>query len=94
MNQRRQRAADSDRSAQYQRLVNEESVILDITETLIERMNEAGMNREEVAARAGVHPGALQRELQGAAGIPLRDLIRIAAVLGLKPRLVHAQKPR
>ena len=94
MNQRRERAADSDRSAQYQRLVNEESVILDITETLIERMNEAGMNREEVAARAGVHPGALQRELQGAAGIPLRDLIRIAAVLGLKPRLIHTHKPR
>ena len=94
MSQRRERAADSDRSAQYQRLVNEESVILDITEALIEGMNEAGMTREEVAVRAGVHPGALQRELQGAAGIPLRDLIRITAVLGLKPRLVHAHKPR
>ena len=94
MSQRRERAADSNRSAQYQRLVNEESVILDITEALVERMNEAGMTREEVAASAGVHPGALQRELQGAAGIPLRDLIRIAAVLGLKPRLVHAHKPR
>ena len=94
MNQRRERAADSDRSAQYQRLVNEESVILDITEALVEGMNEAGMNREELAARAGVHPGALQRELQGAAGIPLRDLIRIAAVLGLKPRLIHTHKPR
>ena len=94
MSQRRERAADSNRSAQYQRLVNEESVILDITEALVERMNEAGMTREEVAASAGVHPGALQRELQGAAGIPLRDLIRIAAVVGLKPRLVHAHKPR
>lgn len=94
MNHGRERLADSGRSAQYQRLVNEESVILDLTETLVEGMNEAGMTREEVAARAGVHPGALQRELQGAAGIPLRDLIRIAAVLGLKPKLVHARKQR
>ena len=94
MNEHRERAADSNRSAEYQRLVNEESVILDITEALAERMNDAGLTREEVAIRAGVHPGALQRELQGAAGIPLRDLIRITAVLGLKPRLVHAHKPR
>ena len=94
MSQRPEPAGDSDRSPQYQRLVNEESVILDITEALVEGMNEAGMTREEVAARTGVHPGALQRELRGAAGIPLRDLIRIAAVLGLKPRLVHAHKPR
>ena len=94
MNQRHERATDSDRGQQYQRLVNEESVILDITEALVEKMNETGLTREEVAARAGVHAGALQRELEGAAGIPLRDLIRIAAVLGLKPRLVHAQKPR
>ena len=71
--------------------MNEESVILDITEALVEGMNEAGMTREEVAIRAGIHPGALQRELQGAAGIPLRDLIRIAAVVGLKPKLVHAR---
>ena len=83
-----------DRGARYQRLVNEESVILDITEALVERMNEAGMTREEIATRAGVHPGALQRELQGAAQIPLRDLIRIAAVVGLKPKLVHARNPR
>ena len=83
-----------DRGPRYQRLVSEESVILDITEALVERMNEAGMTREEVATRAGVHPGALQRELQGAAQIPLRDLIRIAAVVGLKPKLVHAHNPR
>ena len=95
MNRPHHHAAErQDRGPQYQRLVNEESVILDITEALVEGMNEAGMTREEVAASAGVHPGALQRELQGAARIPLRDLIRIAAVIGLKPRLVHAHKPR
>ena len=77
----------------YQRLVNEETVILDLTEALVEAMNDNGMTREEVAARAGVHPGALQRELEGAARIPLRDLIRIAAVVGLKPKLVHVPKP-
>lgn len=75
-------------------MVSEENVILDITEALVEGMNEAGMTREEVALRAGVHPGALQRELEGAAQIPLRDLIRIAAILGLKPRLVHARNRR
>ena len=78
----------------YQRLVNEEAVILDLTEALCEAMNENGMTREEVAARAGVHPGALQRELEGAARIPLRDLIRIAGVVGLKPKLVHAHTAR
>ena len=83
-----------DRHPGYRRMVSEESVILDITEALVEGMNEGGMTREEVAARAGVHPGALQRELEGAARIPLRDLIRIAAVLGLKPKLVHAHNPR
>ena len=83
-----------DRGPGYQQLVSEESVILNITEALVEAMNDAGMTREEVAAHAGVHPGALQRELEGAARIPLRDLIRIAAVLGLKPKLVRAHNRR
>ncbi len=83
-----------DRGPGYRRIVSEESVILDITEALVEAMNEARMTREEVAAHAGVHPGALQRELEGAARIPLRDLIRVAAVLGLKPKLTHAHNPR
>ena len=95
MSRPRDHAADNrNRGPQYQRLVREESVILDITEALVEGMNEAGMTREEVAVRAGVHPGALQRELEGSAQIPLRDLIRIAAVVGLKPKLVHTQTPR
>ena len=83
-----------DHDPQYQRMVSEESVILDITEALVEGMNEAGLTREEIASRAGVHPGALQRELEGAARIGLRDLIRIAAVLGLRPKMVRAHKPR
>ena len=83
-----------DRGPDYRRMVSEESVILDITETLVEAMTEARMTREEVAAHAGVHPGALQRELEGAARMPLRDLIRVAAVLGLKPKLVRAHNPR
>ena len=78
----------------YQRLVAEEQVILDITESLTEAMNEAGLTREDVAEQAGVHPGALQRELEGAAGIPLRDLIRVAAAVGLKPKLAHAPELR
>lgn len=82
-----------DRGPRHQQLVSEESVILDITEALVEGMNDAGMTREELAARAGVHPGALQRELEGAARIPLRDLIRIAAAVGLKPKLVRHSRP-
>jgi len=82
------------RDLQYQRRVNEESVILDITEALVDGMNDAGLTREEIATHAGIHPGALQRELEGAARIPLRDLIRIAAVLGLKPKMVRAHNPR
>ena len=78
----------NDRGPGYQHLVNEESVILDITEALCEGMNERRMNREEVAAAAGIHPGALQRELEGTARIGLRDLIRVAGVLGLRPKLV------
>ena len=65
----------NDRGPGYQHLVNEESV-------------ERKMNREEVAAAAGIHPVALQRELEGTARIPLRDLIRVAGVLGLRPKLV------
>lgn len=87
-------AARRARDPQYQRMVSEESVILDITEALVDGMNDAGMTREEVAAHAGVHPGALQRELEGAARIPLRDLIRIAGVIGLKPKLVHTHNRR
>ena len=78
----------NDRGPGYQHLVNEESVILDITEALCEGMNERKMNREKVAAAAGIHPVALQRELEGTARIPLRDLIRVAGVLGLRPKLV------
>ena len=82
----------NNRGRGYQDLVNEESVILDRTEALCERMNERGMNRKEVAAAAGVHPGALQRELERAARTGLHDLIRIAAVLGLRVKLMRSRR--
>ena len=83
-----------DRGPEHRRLVNEESVILDITEALCERMNIVGMNREEVAAAVGIHPDELRRELEGSARIPLRKLIRVAAVLGLQPKLLSQANRR
>lgn len=40
----------------YQRLINKDTVILDLTETLVEPMNEKRMTRKEVAARPACTP--------------------------------------
>ena len=78
----------NDRGPGYQHLVNEESVILDITEALCEGMNERKNEPRGGGRRRRHPPRRLQRELEGTARIPLRDLIRVAGVLGLRPKLV------
>ena len=75
------------RGPRYEKLLDEERIILDITEALTERMNALDMAREDVATAAGVHPDELQQELQGSARMSLRKLIRVAVVLGMEPRL-------
>lgn len=80
------------RGPAYERLLDEERIILEITEALTGQMNNLGMNREEVAAAAGVHPDELRQELQGAARMNVRKLIRVAAVLEMEPRLAPRRR--
>ena len=89
----------SRRGPEYEKLLDEERIILDITEAMAEGMNARGMNREEVASTAGVDPERLRTELAGEATMNLRDLIRVARVLDLEPKLLSRraaarQRPR
>lgn len=78
----------TERGPQYEMLLDEERIILDITELMAEQMNALRMNREDVASAAGVDPERLRTELAGEAGMNLRDLIRVARVLELEPKLM------
>ena len=78
-----------ERGPAYEKLVDEERIILDVTEALSEQMSSLGLNSEEVAAAARIPPDELRHELEGSARMNLRKLIRVAAVLGLELRLAR-----
>lgn len=82
------------RGPDWERRVEEETVILEITERLCDGMAACGIDARELARRARLDDRATRRALEGRGRTNLRTLIRLARVVGLAPRLVPAGKDR
>ena len=72
---------------EFDRLVRQEELILQVTETLTQALDEAGVTKAEVARRLGKSPGFVSQVLGGGRNLTLRTLSDIVAALGLRPTL-------
>jgi transcriptional regulator with XRE-family HTH domain len=66
----------------YERLVAQETLILDATEALIAQMEKQEVSRQELAARLGKSKGLVSQLLSGERNMTLRTLADLAYVLG------------
>jgi len=74
-----------------QRLVVEESFILDVTEEIHGQMEELGVNRVQLAERMGKSKAYVSQLLSGSRNMTLRSLADISFALGLKiPKVVFS----
>jgi transcriptional regulator with XRE-family HTH domain len=65
----------------YERLVAQETLILDATETIIELLEQTGVSRQELAARLGKSKGFISQLLSGERNMTLRTLADLAYML-------------
>ena len=72
---------------EFDRLVRQEELILQVTETLTEELDDAGVTRAELARRLGKSPGFVSQVLGGGRNLTLRTLSDIASALSLRPIL-------
>ena len=72
---------------EFDRLVRQEELILQVTETLTQALDEAGVTKAELARRLGKSPGFVSQVLGGGRNLTLRTLSDIAAALAQRPTL-------
>ncbi|MCG5514335.1 helix-turn-helix domain-containing protein [Ectothiorhodospira shaposhnikovii] len=75
-------AAESPENA---RLVAQERLITQVTEALWQEMEEAGVNKADLAARMGTTRGYISQILSGSRNMTLRTLADICFALGKSP---------
>ena len=71
----------------FDRLLRQEELILDVTETLTQALEAAGMTRAELARRLGRSPGFVSQVFGGGRNLTLRTIADIAAALSVRPAL-------
>jgi transcriptional regulator with XRE-family HTH domain len=71
-----------DRTPDYERLVAQETLILDATEAIVGLLEEAGVSRQELARRLGKSKGFVSQLLSGERNMTLRTLADLGHVLG------------
>ena len=69
----------------YVRLVQQEALILDVTEMLVQVLEEADVCRKELAKRLDCIPGYVSQLLGGGKNLTLRTISDVALALDLKP---------
>ena len=69
------------------RLVRQEELILDVTETLTRALEDAGVTKAELARRLGRSPGFVSQVFGGGRNLTLRTIADIAAALSSRPAL-------
>ena len=72
---------------EFDRLVRQEELILQVTGVMTEALENAGVTRAELARRLGRSPGFVSQVLGGGRNLTLRTLSDIAAALSLRPEL-------
>ena len=75
------------RGENYERLVRQERLILDVTERLTEALLETGVTKAELARRLDRTPGFVSQVLAGGRNLTLRTIADIAAALSRRPSL-------
>ena len=75
------------RDEDFDRLVRQEELILDVTETLTQALEQAGVTKAELARRLGRSPGFVSQVLGGGRNLTLRTIADIAAALASRPAL-------
>ena len=73
--------------ADFDRLVRQEDLILDVTEALTQALNDAGITRAELAQRLRRTPGYVSQVFGGGRNLTLRTVADIAAALSMRPIL-------
>jgi transcriptional regulator with XRE-family HTH domain len=68
----------------YERLVAQEALILDATETIVGLLEEQGISRRELATRLGKSKGFVSQLLSGERNMTLRTLADLGYVLGYR----------
>jgi transcriptional regulator with XRE-family HTH domain len=66
----------------YERLVAQETLILEATETIVDLLEQQRMTRQELAARLGKSKGFVSQLLSGERNMTLRTLADLGYVLG------------
>ena len=72
---------------EFDRLVRQEELILQVTEVLTQALEDAGMKKGELAKRLGKSPGFVSQVFGGGRNLTLRTVADIAGALSLRPRL-------
>lgn len=94
------RSLSKGRGENFDRLLRQEELILDVTERLIEALEEQGVTRAELARRLARTPGFVSQLFAGGRNLTLRTIADIAGALSRRPSLrlspewrsvVHAQ---
>jgi transcriptional regulator with XRE-family HTH domain len=77
-------------STEDRRLLNQEKLILGVTEALSEAIEERGLTRSEVAKRLGKTKGFVSQLLAGGRNLTLRTVADIADAIGISLKVaVH-----
>ena len=74
-------------SEDFDRLVRQEELILDVTETLTQALESAGVTRAELARRLGRSPGFVSQVFGGGRNLTLRTIADICSALSVRPAL-------
>jgi transcriptional regulator with XRE-family HTH domain len=77
-------ASDSPENA---KLAAQELLIAEVTESIWQAMEQAGVNQTELAKRMGATKGHVSQVLNGSRNMTLRTLADICSALGRHPRL-------
>jgi len=75
-----------DAGEDYRRLFNQETFILEVTESICKYMNENNISRTELARRLDRTKGFVSQVLNGSRNVTLRTLADILWALGCEPR--------
>jgi transcriptional regulator with XRE-family HTH domain len=78
----------ANQSSENARLVAQELLITEVTEAIWKSMEDAGVNKTELAGRMAATKGYVSQVLSGSRNMTLRTLSDICFALGVKPAFV------
>ena len=91
MNIEKRNLTDVERFEQFstegRRLLNQEKLILEVTEALSEAIEERGLTRSEVAKRLGKTKGFVSQLLAGGRNLTLRSVADLADAIGVSMKV-------